>query len=536
MAQTRFNLEEGPYPHFQTETPSSPPRALLFWVGLTLAILVSRLANINVLWTDEDYHLAAAIQLLHGKALYRDLWYDKPPLNAWLFLLFGAWPGWPMRVFGTLLAVLSCVFAYRFGAGIWSRREGYAAAALMGFFQVFYFQASTIPMEPDTLMLAPHLATIYLAWRGRYLGSGVAAGIAFLMNPKAAFVVISALAFLPLGSVRALAVAALSFGGAFVVVNGIALAFLVSQGAAQDFFLQVWKWGLMYAGSPPVDMGAFSPLQKLGHWLGFHALLVIGAARLWLARTESGALRLQFAFWTLISLAAAAVGFRFAPHYLNQLLPPLVICAARGWTLLIPSKGAEPLSPMHISHPESSPADASPPRPAGWAKWVAIAALAAGVVVPVVRFSPHYAELIADDLQGRRHTWEDVHMDQDARRAADIINAAAQPDDTIFIWGYRPNIIDYTRLPAVGKFWESQPVTGVPADRHLSSSQSLDADLAKRNLQELVRSRPNIIVDGLSLYNQDLSMQSRVETRNWLLSYCEIGNTGQGILIYQRCR
>ncbi len=532
-------------------------RPLLFWVALTLVILVSRLASIQVLWTDEDYHLAAAIELLKGKALYRDLWYDKPPLNAWLFLLFGAWPGWPMRVFGTLLALLSCVFAYRFGAGIWSRREGYAAAALMGFFQVFYFQAATIPMEPDTLMLAPHLATIYLAWRGRYLGSGVAAGIAFLLNPKAAFVALSAVAFLPLGSLPAFAVAAVSFGGAFVVVNGIALAALASQGAAEDFFLQVWKWGLMYTGSPPVDMGAYSPLEKLGHWLAFHGLLTIGAVRLWMARAEPVALRIKLALWTLVSLAAAAVGFRFAVHYLNQLLPPLVICAARGWTLLLPAKAAAGLSSIHISQmqtsqmglsqlalseeetapPQSAPAQtSSPAAPKAWVRWAAIGVLAAGILVPVVRFSPHYVELIADDLRGFNHTWGDVHMDQDARRAAEIINSVAKPDDTIFIWGYRPNIIAYTRLPVVGKFWESQPVTGVPADRHLSNSVSLDADMAKRNLQQLVKTRPNIIVDGLSLYNQDLSMQSRVETRNWLLSYCEIGNTGQGIVIYQRCR
>ena len=53
-----------------------------FWVSLTGVILLSRLCHANILWADEDYHLAAAIQMLHGKMLYRDLWYDKPPLTA----------------------------------------------------------------------------------------------------------------------------------------------------------------------------------------------------------------------------------------------------------------------------------------------------------------------------------------------------------------------------------------------------------------------------------------------------------------------
>ena len=59
-----------------------------FWVGLTGVLLLSRLCHVNILWADEDYHLAAAIQMLHGKMLYRDLWYDKPPLAAMVAALF----------------------------------------------------------------------------------------------------------------------------------------------------------------------------------------------------------------------------------------------------------------------------------------------------------------------------------------------------------------------------------------------------------------------------------------------------------------
>src|SRR6267154_2257403 len=88
--------------------------AILFWSLLGAVLLASRAAHLNVLWADEDYHLAAAIQLLHGKMLYRDLWYDKPPLNAIVCLLFGAWPGWPLRIAATLIAILACGFSCRF--------------------------------------------------------------------------------------------------------------------------------------------------------------------------------------------------------------------------------------------------------------------------------------------------------------------------------------------------------------------------------------------------------------------------------------
>src|ERR1700709_97419 len=94
--------------------------SVLFWVSLTGVLVLSRLAHVNILWADEDYHLAAAIQMLHGKMLYRDVWYDKPPLNAMVAVLFGGWFGWPVRIVTTLVAVGSCAIAFRFAADLWS--------------------------------------------------------------------------------------------------------------------------------------------------------------------------------------------------------------------------------------------------------------------------------------------------------------------------------------------------------------------------------------------------------------------------------
>src|SRR5256885_13684251 len=98
--------------------------SVLFWVSLTGALLLSRLCHVNILWADEDYHLAAAIQMLHGKMLYRDLWYDKPPLTALVALLFGGWPGLPLRLAGTVVVAASCAVAFRFASSLWTRREG----------------------------------------------------------------------------------------------------------------------------------------------------------------------------------------------------------------------------------------------------------------------------------------------------------------------------------------------------------------------------------------------------------------------------
>ncbi len=56
-------------------------RTRLFFVTLFALLLAARLCHLNILWAEETLPLAAAGQMLRGKVLYRDLWFDKPPLH-----------------------------------------------------------------------------------------------------------------------------------------------------------------------------------------------------------------------------------------------------------------------------------------------------------------------------------------------------------------------------------------------------------------------------------------------------------------------
>src|SRR5262249_13552939 len=77
----RHGRKSGTHAHHSILDTVKPVPAVLLGSSLFLAVLASRLCHVNLLWADEDYHLAAAIQTLHGKLPYRDFWYDKPPLN-----------------------------------------------------------------------------------------------------------------------------------------------------------------------------------------------------------------------------------------------------------------------------------------------------------------------------------------------------------------------------------------------------------------------------------------------------------------------
>jgi len=486
------------------DTKRARRQTLLFFGALFAILLAARLCHTDILWSDEDYHQAAALQVLHGKALYRDLWYDKPPLNVGVYLLFGAAGGALLRLTSAIYALLVCWSAFLFASRLWSRREGLIAASLAAFFLIFYFPAATITLEPDTLMILPQLWAVNFAWQRRPFAAGLVAGVATLLNVKGVFVLAACVTYawaelwwLALG---------------FLIPNAVGLAWLGSQGALSGYAEQVWRWGLLYTGSGATLAGGS---MRALDWIGFHAALVLAAVLCWSKDREN---RMRFIGWTVISLGASAIGGRFLPRYLDQLLPPLIIAASRGFALVAASKGfalAGTLSNVGRRR-------------------VLEAALGAALAIPLARFGPRYVTLAAETVREQPHEWIDTAMDRDSRAASGILSSLAKPGATLFVWGYRPNIFVYTRFNAASRFLDSQPLTGVPADRHLVDDRPVDAGWAAENRAELVRSRPDFIADGLSLYNPRLDIHRYPDLAKWLAAYCEVGRTA-GTILYRKC-
>ena len=453
-----------------------------FFAALFLILLAARLCHVDILWAEEDLPMAAATQMQFGQKLYRDVWFDKPPLLASINLAWGVRTGWPLRLAGALYALLACWLAYAFARDLWTPAEGLWTAVLLGFFLIFDFPSAVIPLAADLTMLAPHLAAMWLAYRGRAFWSGAAAGVALLINTKALFV-LAACAVWCFPAVGLLA-------AGFAAVNLLAAVSLAWTGALVPYIDQVWRWGFLYAGTTFLEHPGRDGIIRTAGWLGFHAALVV-AAFWWLRQSRGCAVRWKLLAWAALSLAAAVVGWRFFPRYFFQLLPVLVISASRGLVLL------------------------------GRKRALALVLL----LIPLVRFGPRYLILVRDLANGRPHAWNDVAMDQDSRAAARLTRQLSHPGDSLFVWGFRPDLWVYTSLPAATRFLDSQPLTGVPADRHLTQSVPVGADFTRANREELARARPAIVIDGLSLYNPALAMDRYPELRPWLGQYQEVART-----------
>jgi hypothetical protein len=452
----------------------------LFFTGLFALLLAAHLCHAGVLWTEEDLPLAAALRMLHGATLYKDIWFDKPPLVPAIYFLWGARIGWVLRVAGAVYAFAACLLAYALAAGLWTRREGYWAAGLMGFFLTFDTHSAVLPLAADLLLLVPHLAAVWLASRRQYFASGVAAGIGFLFNTKGALVLAACVVFAWPNVIPLLA--------GFVVPNLAALGWLAGSGALGPYVDQVWRWPALYAGSPVVTDPVRNGVVRTANWLGFHAALVVGAVAYFVWKKPP---RLAALLWILIAFVGVVLGWRFFPRYYFLLLPALVIPAARG---LARSKSCV------------------------WA-----AALLT-LLIPLGRFGPRYVSLAG---------WNDLALDEDSRAASRLALQYAPAGGSLYVWGYRPEDYIYTGLTPATRYLESQAMTGVPADRHLTQSAVVLTEGTHEAREELAAAHPDVLIDGLSLYNHALSMDHYPELRAWLQTYREVGRT-KGSVIYVR--
>ncbi len=461
---------------------------------IALVVLVVSLAahfcHVRAVWVDEAYSMAAAQRVAAGEVLYRDIWFDKPPLYAWICLAWGAAPGWPLRVAGAVFVALNCWLAGMAAGRLFGEREARAAALLLGFFLTFGFAAAVLPLAPDMLTIPFALAFVWLAAARRPFWAGMAAGAALLANAKALFLL--PVALLWVGQDWPLALA-----GYLCAPAGGAIL-LAAQGALGAHWQQVWKWGFEYSRDTFLRNPLQEGLRRTGNWLGFHAALAVPAAVYWWRERDRRAGLM--AIWLIAAMASVAAGWRFFPRYYLVPTPVLALAAARGIALI---KARTRLVLLTLA-----------------------------LALPAARFGPAYFTAARDAIAGT-HRISDLAMYEDSLAAARLLQTLARPGDTLLVWGYRPELNVLARMPAASRFLDSQPLTGVLADRHLTRSDATFPALAEKNRRELARTKPTFVVDGLGVYNPALAIGRFPDLAEWFRQYRLVGRT-EGCLIYER--
>ena len=454
-------------------------RELLIWATAAVVVVLSRLAHQNILWIEEAYGIAAARELVAGKELYREIWFDKPPGYALYYASFGAQTGFVLRLIASLFVLLTAWTASVAAGNLWSSRERTPAFVFTCFALTFWIPSAVQAVTPDLLILPLLLGSLGALLACQPLLAGVLAGLALWCNSKS--LLLSAPLLMWCTEIREIVTLLAGYIG--VQLSGL---LLLDRPA---YFAQVWAWGIGYSRDSFVTSPAVEFFRRTGGWAWFHSSLLLSA--LLSARHE-----LRLVLWVAAGLAAVCAGTRFFPRYYFALLPPIILLASRGWTI------------------------------SGRRTRVVILALA---TIPSLRFGPKYVELLT--TPGAAESWSDLTMMLDSRLAARLLSDLAKPGSTLLVWGYRPDIYVFSGLPAGTPYLDSQALNGVLADRHLTKSNATFPDLARANRRQLVRSStPSYIVDGLGPLNPSLAVDRYEDLRPLLSQYRVVAKTALCII------
>ena len=363
-------------------------RATVLRAFLLFAVIgfLLRIFYAGHLYQDDGLWFTSAEEILRGKALYREIYFDKPPaialLYALLFKIFGTHII-TIRLFTILYSLVVSSMLYLFGARLYGRRTGLTAAAMFTLFSTTYTAGHMQGLNTDFLMTLPYTAGAYLFvrstennshssrafnWRvWMAMAGGALTGIAFQINPKAIFDLIFFAAILTIrGRVtesvksepaRARLSLLISFLPGIAGFIAGAVPFLIYIAATRSltaYWLSVWDWGHRYATYYPLWKGALTAVFQSANYFALNNTLLIALAFMsfttfrQMKRKRAAQSNSQMdseiesqgqamfradvilLIWFAVSYAGLAVGGRFFGHYFFQILPALCLIGARG--------------------------------------------------------------------------------------------------------------------------------------------------------------------------------------------------------------
>jgi hypothetical protein len=507
------------------------------FILLLLAIcVVTRVFYFGFVWADEGLWFTVAQEMLRGKALYREIWFDKPPALALIFeglFGFGGNPLLTVRWFTVLYAFAVCLLLWRMGRFLWPTShsshnshpmsEGRLAALFYAFYNATYLPSQVQPLAGDHLVLIPYLGSGWCYLAGQCFWGGVLAALAFQINPKVAVLALLLVYIEALRPASGWQRRFALYAAGFALGTLPWLLYLIADGKGNAYVQDFWGWGFRYVGVYTPGEWLMRGLRRTLNYAGFHAALLMGVILLFRyvpprpddrERFHSHALLA----WLAVSYLGVASGGRFYPRYFYLVLPLLCLLAARGFRLAL---------------------DAWREAPSRTWRTAATLVVAVSLFVSLIRFHSRTAVLAWDAISGRRSAyitqWDDTALDRDSRAIAATLSHGA----SLFVWGYRPEIYYYCGCLPASPFLSSQPLTGVPADIQLTQSVSAAPLEAARNRAQLAVQlylrRPQFIVDGLGPYNPQLAMEQYPELLELLVRFYrrDLVDVGHGWL-YRR--
>ena len=482
---------------------------------------------------DELLWAVTARAFLSGKALYSEVWLDKPPGATLIYAAVFALTGVKMlaiRIFAPLYVFVTALVVRAIAKKLFDDRIGWIAAFLFSYLTVNYFPEDMILLNTELLMLLPLAGATWCFIRALlrddqraayFIAAGLFTGISMLIKPVGVFnLLFFAIAvFFPKArrDARTIVTAAFSTAAGLVLVLA-AFYLILDLTEARDAFI---RDALLTGAHYVADQTWGETLRRtsgLLSYVGYNLPFFILAAFAWRKRSAGS----WIYFWLLASFFGAAAGRRFYGHYFIQLIPALAILAAVGLSQLMKQLRRTPTLALRF----------------------AAAALVLLTLFSFYRFQER-AIVFAFDTIIRRpisDRWLLVRFNRDIRNIAAYIDAHTSPEETIFVWGFKPEIYYASNRPLASRYLSFVPLTGwthgMPASADFSA-QSQWVLGRKLLLADLEASRPPYIIDMASVHDFGMNhaMENYPDQRAYLHNHYQLESTypaGDNTALYYR--
>jgi 4-amino-4-deoxy-L-arabinose transferase-like glycosyltransferase len=408
---------------------------------------------------DQGEFATLARGMLQGRVLYTELWNPKPPAVFYVYALamqlFGQ-TSIALRLLDFLMVPLVSLLLFDLGRGWFNRPTGLWAALL---FPVFYFSETFWTLtQNDGLVLLPMVAAVWLAWRGALLGRwrwlyvlvvGVLCGYSIWFKyPFALFAGVVAavlLAGLP-GTWRQKMRSLVMLTAGILLSLGAGVLALIAQGAWDELLLSA-RVTADYTRLT-LNVNDFRDLMRIAleyRWLHWGLLfmlaglgggwLVVRWRQLSIERTWMGVLWV----WLGMTLAIMLVQAKGYDYHWLPMLPPLVLLSADligEWAGRWPSIAGKSM------------------QLAGGLLLLGVMALGIG--------GRTLSYLTGQEDQatyyGRFQAGEFVA--EESLRVAEFLQERVVRGDSLYIWGFRPEVYYLSGLNPPTRFIFQFPLVG----------------------------------------------------------------------------
>ncbi len=390
--------------------------------------------------------------ILDGRTIYVDLWDVKPPATFYVYAadiaVFGRSAA-ALRLMDLILYPLVGIALYWIGRRIAGARIGLWAALLFG---VFYFTETFWTLtQSDGIVLVPMLLALICACKAAdasrrsalwALASGaLTASCIWFKYPFIIFSggVVFTYVWLRIrqnAPLRRLDILLFIVGGLLVGVLGI--AYMAAIGA-WDALLESARISASYAGQGAGDLG-----EALGfrwqHW-GLLFVITLIAVIAGIRRFNRRSLWWIVVVWLLICTAILALQLKFFDYHWLPMLPPLVLIGAGGIEGMFDLIG-------------NMTGRVSKPILRGVIVLVLIGAMGAAIW----SLTLPYLTGQEDQLAYYHHFQAGEYVADESQAVADFLRQRVAPGDSLFIWGFRPEVYFLSQLNPAVRFIQHQPL------------------------------------------------------------------------------